>query len=333
MNRFGEEELIEGVLTGERLALARLLTLVENDTPKGRAALDGLFPYTGNAYLVGVTGSPGTGKSSFVNQVARAFRARGVGKVAVIAVDPSSPYSGGALLGDRVRMRDLSGDPGVFIRSMASRGALGGLSRATASVAQALDAGGFEIILIETVGAGQSEVDIARLAHTVIVVEAPGLGDDIQAIKAGILEIADILVVNKRDLPGAEQTARVLKSALEMAHPVRYSPGGVPEPASWLPPVLLACSTGPQNMDEVVETIALHRQHIERTGERQRRERERLRSTLESLLRDTLMERWRASLDAGAFDRVVEGLMARKVSPFEAVSRLLDIQQQPVIDE
>ena len=333
MNRFGEQELIEGVLTGERLALARLLTLVENDTPKGRAALDGLFPYTGNAYLVGVTGSPGTGKSSFVNRVARAFRARGVGKVAVIAVDPSSPFSGGALLGDRVRMRDLSGDPGVFIRSMASRGALGGLSRATASVAQALDAGGFEIILIETVGAGQSEVDIARLAHTVIVVEAPGLGDDIQAIKAGILEIADILVVNKRDLPGAEQTARVLKSALEMAHPVRYGPGGIPEPASWLPPVLLTCSTGPQNMDEVVETIAMHRQHIERTGERQQRERERLRSTLEALLRDTLMERWKASLDAGAFDRVVEGLAARRVSPFEAVSRLLDIQEQPVIDE
>lgn len=333
MNRFGEQELIDGVLTGERLALARLLTLVENDTPKGRAALDGLFPYTGNAYLVGVTGSPGTGKSSFVNQVAKAFRARGVGKVAVIAVDPSSPFSGGALLGDRVRMRDLSGDPGVFIRSMASRGALGGLSRATASVAQALDAGGFEIILIETVGAGQSEVDIARLAHTVIVVEAPGLGDDIQAIKAGILEIADILVVNKRDLPGAEQTARVLKAALEMAHPVRYGPGGIPEPASWLPPVLLTCSMGPQNMDEVVETIAMHRQHIERTGERQQRERERLRSTLEALLRDMLMERWQASLDAGAFDRVVEGLTARRISPFEAAGRLLEIEQQPVIDE
>ncbi len=333
MNRFGEQELIEGVLTGERLALARLLTLVENDTPKGRAALDGLFPYTGKAYLVGVTGSPGTGKSSFVNQVAKAFRTRGIGKVAVIAVDPSSPFSGGALLGDRVRMRDLSGDPGVFIRSMASRGALGGLSRATASVAQALDAGGFEIILIETVGAGQSEVDIARLAHTVVVVEAPGLGDDIQAIKAGILEIADILVVNKRDLPGAEQTARVLKSALEMAHPVRYGPGGLPEPADWLPPVLLTSSTGIQNMDEVVETINRHRLHIEQTGERQRRERERLRNTLEAMLRDTLMERWRASLESGVFERMLEGLETRRVSPFEAVSRLLNREKQPVIDE
>ncbi|MBE0695833.1 MAG: methylmalonyl Co-A mutase-associated GTPase MeaB, partial [Anaerolineaceae bacterium] len=178
MNRFGEQELIDGILAGERLALARLLTLVENDTPKGRAALNGLFPYTGKAHLIGITGSPGTGKSSLVNQIAKAFRVDGVEKVAIIAVDPSSPFTGGALLGDRIRMRDLSGDPGVFIRSMASRGALGGLSRATASVVEVLDAAGYEIILIETVGAGQSEVDIARLAHTVVVVEAPGLGDD-----------------------------------------------------------------------------------------------------------------------------------------------------------
>ena len=204
-------DMFDEVLAGERLALARLLTLVENDTPKGRAALDYLYPHTGRAHLIGITGSPGTGKSSLVNQLAKSFRSAGVEKVAVIAVDPSSPFTGGALLGDRVRMRDLSGDPGVFIRSMASRGALGGLARSTASATQVLDAAGFEIILIETVGAGQSEIDIARLAHTVLVVEAPGLGDDIQAIKAGILEIADIMVVNKCDLPGAEQTARALK--------------------------------------------------------------------------------------------------------------------------
>ncbi len=208
-------DLTQAVLAGDRLALARLLTQVENDSPLGRSALDGLFPATGKAHVVGVTGSPGTGKSSLVNQLTRSFRRpagdRPAKTVAIVAVDPSSPFSGGALLGDRVRMRDLSGDRGVFIRSMASRGAMGGLSRTTAAVVNVLDAAGFELILVETVGAGQSEVDIARLAHTTVVVEAPGMGDEIQAIKAGILETADILVVNKADRPGVENTERSLR--------------------------------------------------------------------------------------------------------------------------
>ncbi len=212
--------LAEAVLAGERLALARLLTQVENDTPDGRMALDALFAHTGRATLVGITGAPGTGKSSLVNALARCIRHPADGslprKVGIVAVDPSSPFTGGALLGDRVRMRDLAGDPGVFIRSMASRGALGGLARTTAEVVQVLDAAGFDLILIETVGVGQDEVEIARLAHTTLVVEAPGLGDDIQAIKAGILEIADILVVNKADQPGAENTERALRAMLEM---------------------------------------------------------------------------------------------------------------------
>ncbi len=216
-------DLIEAVLAGERLALARLLTQVENDTPLGRNAQAALFPRTGRAHLVGITGAPGTGKSSLVNQVARLFRHPPGGaapcKVAIVAVDPSSPFTGGALLGDRVRMRDLAGDPGIFIRSMAARGALGGLARATAALAQVFDAAGYEIILIETVGAGQNEVDIAGLAHTTLVVDAPGLGDDIQASKAGILEIADILVINKADRPGLENTQRALRSMLELGHP------------------------------------------------------------------------------------------------------------------
>lgn len=322
-NKYGEQELIDGVLAGERLALARLLTLVENDTHKGRAALDGLFPYTGKAHLIGVTGSPGTGKSSLVNQLAKAFRGEGVKMVAIIAVDPSSPFTGGALLGDRIRMRDLSGDPGVFIRSMASRGALGGLARATASVAQVLDAAGFEVILIETVGAGQSEVDIARLAHTVVVVEAPGLGDDIQAIKAGILEIADILVVNKCDLPGAEQTARALKTMLDMAHPVRRRPEKEGTYPVWQPPVLLACSTGCQGVEEIVEAIRLHLQTISQTGERQDRDRERLQNNLEALIEDLLMQHWREEQAPGRIDEIVSKLVSRQVSPFEAVERLL----------
>lgn len=171
------------VLEGNRLALARLLTQVENDSPEGRAALAELFPRTGAAHLIGITGAPGTGKSSLVNQLALHYRRNDAArrKVAVVAVDPSSPFTGGAVLGDRVRMRDLAGDSGVFIRSMASRGSLGGIARTTAALAQVFDAAGYEIILIETIGAGQSEVDIARLAHTTVVVEAPGLGDDIQA--------------------------------------------------------------------------------------------------------------------------------------------------------
>lgn len=315
------QDMFEEVLKGERLALARLLTLVENDTPKGRAALNFLFPHTGRAHLIGVTGSPGTGKSSLVSQMVKALRASGVEKVGVIAVDPSSPFTGGALLGDRVRMRDLSGDPGVFIRSMASRGALGGLARATASVAQVMDAAGFDVILIETVGAGQSEVDIARLAHTVIVVEAPGLGDDIQAIKAGILEIADILVVNKCDLPGAEHTARALRAMLEMAHPTR--PGQITETAYWAVPVLLTCSTGCQPMEEILQTVAQHKAFLRETGEWERREKDRLRDNLTALLRDTLMQRWQESLPPGQFNEVLAQLNARELSPFEAIEELL----------
>ena len=212
--------LAAAVLQGDRLALARLLTHVENDTADGRAALRALFPRTGKAHLIGVTGAPGTGKSSLVNRLALYFREHHK-RVAIAAVDPSSPFTGGAVLGDRVRMKDLSGDADVFIRSMASRGALGGLARTTAGIVQAFDAAGYEIILIETVGAGQGEVDIARLAHTTLVVEAPGLGDDIQAIKAGILEIADILVVNKADRPGVENTEKALRSVLELGLPAR----------------------------------------------------------------------------------------------------------------
>ena len=208
--------LIDRVLDGDRLALARVLTQVENDTAEGQEALRVLFARTGRAHLVGITGAPGTGKSSLVNRLALHFRTLG-SRVAIAAVDPSSPFSGGAVLGDRIRMRDLAGDQDVFIRSAASRGALGGLARTTSSIVQILDAAGYDVIFIETVGAGQGEVDIAGLAHTTLVVEAPGMGDDIQAIKAGILEIADILVVNKADRPGAENTEKALRSLLQSA--------------------------------------------------------------------------------------------------------------------
>jgi LAO/AO transport system kinase len=315
-------DMVNEALAGERLALARLLTMVENDTSEGRAALDYLYPHTGKAHLVGITGSPGTGKSSLVNQLVKSFRSMGVEKVAVIAVDPSSSFTGGALLGDRVRMRDLSGDSGVFIRSMASRGALGGISRTTVSVAQVLDAVGYDIILIETVGAGQAEVEIARLAHTVVVVEAPGMGDEIQAMKAGILESADILVVNKCDLPGAERTARALKAMVEMTHPAR--PGQEAEKALWSAPILLACSTDCQGVDEITRAICAHYVFIKSSREWQRRDYERMKNNLDLLLRDLLFQRFIQRVGNERYQQVLELLTDRKLSPFEALERLLN---------
>src|SRR6185436_12109509 len=253
--------LAKSVLEGNRLSLSRLLTQVENDSVEGRAALSELFPHTGKAHLIGVTGAPGTGKSSLVNQLAQYYRKNEDRKIAIVAVDPSSPFTGGAVLGDRVRMRDLSGDEGVFIRSMATRGSLGGIAQKTASLVQIFDAAGYESIIIETVGAGQSEVDVARLAHTTVVVEAPGLGDEIQAIKAGILEIADVLVINKADRPGVENTERALRSTLELAHPTKrvFRHHGKSMSISaptidstiWIPPIVKTIATEGKGIDEL----------------------------------------------------------------------------------
>lgn len=310
--------LAQEVLAGNRLALARLLTAIENDTPAGHEALRALFAYTGRAHLIGITGAPGTGKSSLANQLARFYRhpVNGAPKrVAVVAVDPSSPFTGGALLGDRIRMRDLAGDPGVFIRSMASRGALGGLAKATARMVQALDAAGYEVILIETVGAGQAEVDIARLAHTTLVVEAPGLGDDIQAIKAGILEIADILVVNKADLPGAEVTERILREALRLAPA---------SPTGWAPPVLKTVATDGKGIAELIAAIEQHHAHLQKTGLWAQRERQRLQAELEHLLRDTLVQRWRSQVPENLYRATLERMFRRELSPWDAMERLLN---------
>jgi LAO/AO transport system kinase len=316
---------VKAVLEGDRRELARLLTLVENDDPKGRAALNELYPHTGKAHLVGITGAPGTGKSSFTNQLARVYRNPAGGaapqRVAIVAVDPSSPFTGGALLGDRVRMKDHSGDPGVFIRSMASRGAVGGIARATAAVTQVLDAAGYEAILVETVGAGQSEVEIARLAHTTIVVEAPGMGDDIQAIKAGILEIADILVVNKADLPGAERTEMVLRTSLQMGAGTRRP--AVPGGEVWTPAVLKVQSLNPVGINEAYDLIQDHRGYLQRTGEWQRRDRERLDSELEDLLKDELFRRWVDVKSESNWQAALDALYARERSPYQTVENLL----------
>ncbi|HEY67374.1 MAG TPA: methylmalonyl Co-A mutase-associated GTPase MeaB, partial [Thermoflexia bacterium] len=249
-------ELVEKALAGNRYALARLISLIEDNGTEARAALAALYPHTGQAHVVGVTGAPGTGKSTLVNELTKVLRAQGT-TVGIVAVDPSSPFSGGALLGDRVRMRDLAGDQGVFIRSMATRGSLGGLARATSDVVKVLDAVGFSVVLVETVGAGQAEVDIARTAHTTVVVEAPGLGDEVQALKAGLLEIADVLVVNKADRPGAAQTARALEMVIN-----RNAVRGGADDNAWRPPILKTIALDGSGVPEVLEAIVGHREYL-----------------------------------------------------------------------
>ena len=326
----------QAVLNGDRLALTRLLTQVENNVPDGRAALIELFPHTGKAHLIGVTGAPGTGKSSLVNQLALHYRKIDNKRVAIVAVDPSSPFTGGAVLGDRVRMRDLSGDTGVFIRSMATRGSLGGLAQSTANMVQVFDAAGFDVVIIETVGAGQSEVDVARLAHTTLVVEAPGLGDDIQAIKAGILEIADILVVNKADRPGVENTEKALKSMLELAHPTQrvFRHHGinmnvtVPEDNSqkllWIPPVQRTVSIEGKGIVELAEAIARHVAHLTQSGDWAVRERARLEVELDALIREALVNDFRQEVPQKKYDDVLEKIIQRNLSPLEAVKMLMN---------
>lgn len=344
-------DLVASVLDGNRLALARLLTQVENNTSEGRAALGELFTYTGRAHLVGVTGAPGTGKSSLVNQLARYYRTLTewrhlpqAPRVAIVAVDPSSPFTGGAILGDRVRMRDLAGDSGIFIRSMASRGSLGGLARSTSGIVQALDAAGYDLILIETVGAGQAEIDIARLAHTTLVIEAPGLGDDIQAIKAGILEIADILVVNKADRPGVESTERALRGMLQLAHPaprvfqnhhlmetiftLNKPAAGEKKPKPdqplWIPPIQRTVATEGTGFPELAQVIENHYHYLQDSGEWLRRERYRIKAELDLLLQERLVARWRSSVSEERYSRVLQSLVERQLSPWEAVIELTD---------
>ncbi|MGQ9888011.1 MAG: methylmalonyl Co-A mutase-associated GTPase MeaB [Aggregatilineales bacterium] len=330
-------ELAQRLIAGDRRALARLLSYVENEREGVEQALAVLFAHTGRAYIVGVTGAPGTGKSSLVNALAKACRARGQ-TVGILAVDPTSPFTGGAILGDRIRMRDLSGDGGVFIRSMATRGSLGGLARAARDAVRLLDAAGFDLVLVETVGAGQSEVEIARAAHTTLVVEAPGLGDDVQAIKAGMLEIADVLVVNKADRPGAVNTVRALKAMLELGHPAarsqmishhgRLMPAAAPvngdEDASlWIPPVVQTVATEDKGIGELLAALDAHRAYLADGEALARREREQIAIELTDRLRDALLAEALAALPPTALAALAEQVQARELDPQGAVQRLL----------
>ena len=335
-------QLVDQALAGNRRALARLISQVENDGALAAQTLAAIYPRTGRAHVVGVTGSPGTGKSTLVSELAKVYRHAGQ-TVGIVAVDPTSPFTGGAILGDRIRMRDLAGDSGVFIRSMATRGSLGGLARATAAVAQILDAAGYQVVLIETVGAGQSEVDIARTADTTLVVEVPGLGDEVQALKAGILEIADVLVVNKADREGATNTVRALQAMLDLgaaprtvAHHGVTLTVGVPNPAgpnpagpnpdsapAWRPPILQTVALEGKGIAEVVEAIACHQAHLAESGQGATRRRGRIAAELEAILRETLLRRLMQGLAPADIDGMVGRIAARELDPYTAAETLL----------
>lgn len=306
------DDLLAHARGGDKRAIARLLSVVENEEAGAADVLRQIYPQTGNARVIGITGPPGGGKSTLVNRLAGEYRGREA-RVAVVAVDPSSPFSGGALLGDRIRMSERFLDEGLFIRSMASRGHSGGLARTTIRVVNVLDALGYGTVLVETVGVGQEEVEVVRVADTVCLVTVPGLGDDIQAIKAGVLEIADVLVVNKADRPGADDTARDLAQMLTLGK-LR---------TTWKPPIVRTVAATGDGVPELVDAIERHATWAAESGERDRRRRDTARSEVEDLLREALVRRLRDRLGEERVARAVERVARRDVDPYAAVEEML----------
>ena len=304
------EQLLPRLLAGDRRALARSISVVERGGAPARELLAGAYPHAGQAHICGVTGPPGAGKSTLVNALALEWRRQGQ-TVAIVPVDPTSPFTGGAVLGDRIRMQPLGGDPGVFIRSMASRGRLGGLARATADAVTLLDAAGFARIIIETVGAGQGEVEIATAAYTTIVVEVPGMGDEVQSIKAGMLEIADLFVVNKADREGTPQTVRHLKQMLHL---------GQGDPHGWEIPVLTAIAMRDQGSAEIVATVERHAQHLRESGRLHERTRFAAERELTAAVQELALERVRGE----DWPALVAAITAREQDPYATAARLLD---------
>uniref|UniRef100_UPI0035B56F3A methylmalonyl Co-A mutase-associated GTPase MeaB n=1 Tax=Nocardioides marmoribigeumensis TaxID=433649 RepID=UPI0035B56F3A len=306
-------ELVDQARSGKARAVGRLISLVEDGSPQLREVMAALAPHVGRAHVVGVTGAPGVGKSTSTNALVRSWRSQGK-RVAVLAVDPSSPYSGGALLGDRVRMGDHATDRDVYIRSMASRGHLGGLAWAAPQAVRVLDAAGFDVVLLETVGVGQSEVEVAGAADTTVVLLAPGMGDGIQAAKAGILEVGDVYVVNKADRPEAATVRRDLRSMLALTER---------RDAAWRPPVLLMSAQSGEGVEEVTEALDRHLAQAQESGDLERRRLRRARAEVEALAVDALRRQWEGVGSDGRVDDLAAQVAEGRLDPYAAADALL----------
>jgi LAO/AO transport system kinase len=306
------DELIQRLLAGDRRALARTISLVENATAGGREALAQLYPRTGRAHIVGITGGSGAGKSTLTGALTRELRSRSK-SIGIVAIDPTSPFTHGALLGDRIRMQDLTRDPAVFLRSMATRGELGGLAPATLEVVAVLDAAGKDVILIETVGAGQDEVEVAAGAETTVLVLTPAGGDDVQAMKAGIMEVADVLVVNKADLAGADALVAQLEAMVTQASRGRLDV-----------PVIRTIATKGAGAAELADAVQAHHEKLASSGELERMQIERARRQVLAQARTQVMERLLAAdKQDGTFDALVQAVAKRELDPYEAARRLI----------
>jgi LAO/AO transport system kinase len=303
---------MERLRSGDPRALARAISAVENRAPESSPLLKGLFPYSGQARIFGLTGSPGAGKSTLVDQLARHYRRAGL-TLGIIAVDPTSPYTGGAILGDRIRMQEHHADTGIYIRSMATRGSLGGLARTTADVATVLDASGRNLILIETVGVGQDEVDIVRVADVTVVILVPGMGDDVQTIKAGIMEIADIFVINKSDREGAENVEREIRAMQSLAT----------RTDGWTPPVIKTVATTGAGVEDLVASIAGYETYLQKQNLVLKRSVQNWQGRLIEMLRDAMLEKARVALGDGQVERYAEEIAEHKRDPYTLVEEIV----------
>jgi LAO/AO transport system kinase len=313
------EELVNRVRNGEFRALARAISTVENRTQESTQLLKALFPFSGHALLIGLTGAPGAGKSTLVDQIAREYRKQGK-TIGIVAVDPTSPFSGGAILGDRIRMQSHHADQGIYIRSMATRGSLGGLASTTADVATVLDASGRDLVMIETVGVGQDEVDIVRLADVTIVVLVPGMGDDVQTIKAGIMEIADIFVINKSDREGAERVEREVRAMQSLA--ARHD--------DWIPSIVKTIASEGTGITALVAAIEKYREYLENSGRAQARRIANWRGRIAEMLRDALFERVLSYyLSDGEANRYAAEVAEHKRDPYSLVEKIVDELGKP----
>jgi LAO/AO transport system kinase len=311
------QSLIFNLRAGDARALARAISIVENRQPGWTDLLKLIFPHTGKARVIGLTGAPGAGKSTLVDQLAKHYRKENL-TVGIIAVDPTSPYTGGAILGDRIRMQDHYSDPGIFIRSMATRGSLGGLARATADVASVLDAAGRDVVMIETVGVGQDEIEIVRLADVTIVILVPGMGDDVQTIKAGIMEIADIFVINKSDREGAERVEREIRAMQSLAP---RTPGKVN--GGWTPQIAKTVATDGTGIAELAKTIAKYEAYLEEDNLVLKKNVQNWKERLVEMLRDAMLEKARQQIDAGTLERYASEIAEHKRDPYSLVEEIV----------